>query len=91
MFAACEGQWEAKSIDICRPDLARPFVAAETLTALCMSCSVLIYTDGTGTKLATMRPSVVVPRLFQATAQAVGDLPERIDHELLLILEAAKG
>ncbi len=79
-----------KSIDICRPDLARPFVAAEPLTALCMPCSVLIYTYGMGTKLAAMRPSVVMPQLFREAAQAVGDLPARVDHELLLILEAAR-
>lgn len=84
------GHQEVKSIDICRPDLARPFVAAEALTALCMPCSVLIYTDGTGTKLAAMRPSVIVSQLFSDAARAVGDLSARVDHELLQILEAAK-
>lgn len=59
------GQQEVKSIDSCRPDLARPFVAADTLAALCMPCSVLIYTDDTGTKLAAMQPSVIMPRSFR--------------------------
>jgi uncharacterized protein (DUF302 family) len=54
-----------------------------------MPCNVLIYADGTGTKLAVMRPSVVMPLLFQDAVQALSDLFERIDHELLLILEAA--
>jgi uncharacterized protein (DUF302 family) len=89
LVAAPGSQWEVKSIDICQPDLARPFVEAEKLTALCMPCNVLIYADGTGTKLAVMRPSVVMPLLFQDAVQALSDLFERIDHELLLILEAA--
>ena len=50
LLAAHADQREVKSINICHPELARPFVAAEALTAPCMLCSVLIYTDGTGTK-----------------------------------------
>ena len=84
-----DGRWEVKSIDICRPEAARPLVAAEKLTALCMPCGVLIYTDGAGTKLAVMRPGVVMPQLFSDAARGVEDLPARIDHELLRILEAA--
>ncbi|OGF57755.1 MAG: hypothetical protein A2Z21_07595 [Candidatus Fraserbacteria bacterium RBG_16_55_9] len=81
---------EIKSIDICRPELARPFVGAEMLTALCMPCSVLIYSDNGVTKLAAMRPSVVMPKLFEKATQAVGDLAEQVDHELKDILEKAK-
>lgn len=81
---------EIKSIDICRPELARPFVDAEMLTALCMPCSVLIYLDNGVTKLAAMRPSVVMPKLFETAAQAVGELAEQVDRELKEILEAAK-
>ena len=47
-FAADGGGWEVRSIGICRPDLERPFVAAEALTALCLPCSVLVYADGGG-------------------------------------------
>ena len=63
-------------------------MAAEALTALCMPCSVLVYADEGGTKLAAMRPGAVMPRLFGDAARAVGDLPARVDRELLLILEA---
>jgi len=90
MVAVPDSKLELKSIDICKPDIARPFVDAETLTALCMPCNVLIYADSTGTKLAVMRPSVVMPLLFQDAVQALSDLSSRIDDELLQILEAAK-
>ncbi len=81
---------EIKSIDICRPELARPFVEAEMLTALCMPCSVLICSENGVTKLAAMRPSVVMPKLFEKAAQAVGGLSNQVDRELKEILEAAK-
>ena len=80
---------EIKSLGICRPDLARPFVKIEMRTALCMPCNVLIYTEEGVTKLAAMRPGVVMPRLFEEASQDLGDLPERIDRELRGILEAA--
>ncbi len=52
--------------------------------------SVLIYTNGTGTKLVTMRLRVVMPQLPHNTAYEVRISP-RSDHELLLIFEANKG
>ena len=81
---------EIKSIDICHPQLARPFVAAEKLTALCMPCNVLIYRDGSRTHLAALRPGAMMPELFAQAVRELGDLPERIDRELLAILEAAR-
>jgi len=90
MVAVPDSKLELKSIDICKPDIARPFVDAEMLTALCMPCNILVYADSTGTKLAVMRPSVVMPLLFQDAVQALSDLSARIDDELLQILEAAK-
>lgn len=90
LLVASDSSKEIKSIDICRPELARPFVEAEMLTALCMPCSVLIYSDNGGTKLAAMRPSVVMPKLFEKAAQAVGDLSNQVDWELKEILETAK-
>ena len=90
LLVASGSSKEIKSIDICRPELARPFVEAEMLTALCMPCSVLIYSDNGVTKLAAMRPSVVMPKLFERATQAVGDLAEQVDRELRDILEAAK-
>lgn len=81
---------EVKSIDICKPELARPFVQADMLTALCMPCNVLIYSENNVTKLAAIRPSVMLPHLFAETARTVGDLPQRIDRELKAILEAAR-
>lgn len=90
LLVASGSSKEVKSIDICRPELARPFVEAEMLTALCMPCSVLIYSDHGVTKLAVMRPSVVMPKLFESATQAVSHLAEQIDRELKDILEAAK-
>jgi uncharacterized protein (DUF302 family) len=90
LVTAGDSGWDVKSVDICQPDLARPFVAAQPLTALCMPCSILIYFDRSVTRLAVMRPSVVMPQLFQDAAEAVGDVAARIDRELLQILEAAR-
>lgn len=82
---------EIKSLDICHPELARPFVKVEMRTALCMPCNVLVCADseGGGTRLMAMRPGVVMPQLFEHVAQTLGDLPERIDEELRTILQAA--
>jgi uncharacterized protein (DUF302 family) len=85
-----DGEWDMKSVDICQPELARPFVAAQPLTALCMPCSILVYSDRTQTRLAVMRPSVVLPRLFTETAKAGAEISARIDEELLTILKAAQ-
>jgi uncharacterized protein (DUF302 family) len=90
MVATPGSKLEVKVIDICQPDIARPFVEAEALTALCMPCNILVYSDGAGTKLAAMRPSVLMPLLFQDAAQSLNDILARIDGELLGILERAK-
>lgn len=81
---------DVKAIDICKPELARPFAQVEMRTALCMPCNVLIYVEDGITKLAAMRPSVLLPHLFQEAAGRVDDaLPQRIDAELERILTAA--
>ena len=80
---------EIKSLDICHPELARPFVKAELRTALCMPCNVLIHSDGNITKLMVMRPGVVMSQLFEEASQTLGDLPKRIDQELREILTSA--
>jgi uncharacterized protein (DUF302 family) len=51
-----------KSIDICAPAHANALMGAERLTGLCMPCSVLIFTEKGKTKIAAMRPGVVMPR-----------------------------
>ena len=90
LLVAGNSSKEIKSLDICQPELARPFVEAEMLSALCMPCSVLIYSENGLTKLAAMRPSVVMPNLFEKASQVVGDLALQVDRELKEILEAAK-
>jgi uncharacterized protein (DUF302 family) len=90
LLLADSGSEEIKSLDICRPELARPLVEADMLTALCMPCNVLIYSEDGVTKLAAMRPSVVMPKLFGNTSQVVGDLMEQVDRELKEILDRAK-
>ena len=89
LVTTSESGWDFKSVDICQPELARPFVSAQPLTALCMPCSFLLYSDGAVTRLAVMRPSAVMPQLFQDTAGAVADVASRVDRELLQILEVA--
>ncbi len=80
---------EIKSLDICHPELARPFVEAELRTALCMPCNVLVCAEGGRTRLMAMRPGVMMPRLFAEATRELGDLPERVDRELERILQAA--
>ena len=81
---------DVKAIDICKPDLARPFAQADMRTALCMPCNVLIYVDDGVTKLAAMRPSVLLPHLFAEASRAVDpDLARQIDLELEGILTSA--
>jgi hypothetical protein len=43
-----------------------------------MPCSILIYSDDTLTRLAVMRPSAVMPQLFQDTAKVVADVASQI-------------
>ena len=80
-----------KSLDICAPVHAAALLKANRLTALCMPCSVLIFTEGGRTKIATMQPGAVLPELFPQTAPALGSLPQKIDAELRGILEVAAG
>lgn len=85
-----QAERDVKGIDICKPELARPFAQAEMRTALCMPCNVLIYIEDGVTKLAALRPSVMMPMLFEDAAQSVdADLPQRIDDELERILVQA--
>jgi uncharacterized protein (DUF302 family) len=83
------GVSEIKSLDICHPELARPFVKAELRTALCMPCNVLVCSEGGRTRLMAMRPGVMMPKLFPKAIGALGDLPERVDRELERILRQA--
>jgi uncharacterized protein (DUF302 family) len=78
-----------KSLDICAPAHAASMVKANQLTALCMPCSVLVFTEGGATKLAAMQPGAVMPQLFPEAAATLGSLPQEVDRELAAILETA--
>jgi len=78
-----------KSLDICAPAHAAALMKTDRLTALCMPCSVLIFTDNGRTKLAAMQPGAVLPQLLPRVAAEAGRLPQQIDTELRGILEAA--
>lgn len=80
-----------KSFDICAPAHAAAMIKANQLTALCMPCSVLVYTERGQTKIATMQPGAVMPQLFPEAASALGAMPSQIDAELRNILQAAAG
>ncbi|MBI1730161.1 DUF302 domain-containing protein [Candidatus Acetothermia bacterium] len=90
MATAGGAGFEMKSIDICQPDLALPFLKHEMLSSLVMPCNVIIYRMGDRTRIASLRPSVILSRLFAGISDDLGDLPERIDRELREILEAAR-
>jgi len=78
-----------KSLDLCSPAHANKVMGAERLAALCMPCSVLVFTDGGRTKIAAMRPGVMLPELFPHTRSLLGQLPEDIDDEIKEILDEA--
>lgn len=80
---------ELKSLDICRPEFARPIVAAEALSALLMPCAIVFTSTATGTSIATLRARVVLPEVFPVAARAIGARVDLIDAELRQILDAA--
>lgn len=81
---------EIKSLDICQPEYARQFAAAEPMTALCMPCNIVIYQKDGTTMIAAMMPSVMMPHLFEHAFHQLGDKPQRVDRELKAIIDAAK-
>jgi uncharacterized protein (DUF302 family) len=83
---------QVKSLDICAPAHANRFMSVERLTALCMPCSVLIYTDKGKTKIAAMRPSAVLPQIFRDLAGKLSEQAKQIDQEVKSIIDqAAQG
>ncbi len=80
---------QVKSLDICAPAHANRFMITERLTALCMPCSVLIYTDKGKTKIAAMRPSAILPQIFREAASKLGEPAKQIDQEVKAIIDQA--
>ncbi len=80
---------EVKSIDICRPEHAKPLVRADPLTALCMPCNVLVRSVEGRTSVSALKPGVMMPRLFPEAVGQVGALPAEVDAELKTIIDAA--
>jgi uncharacterized protein (DUF302 family) len=81
---------EIKSIGLCQAELARLFIQAEPRTALCMPCNVVIHSQNGVTKLMAMKPAIMLPALFEATLQTLKPEAERVEQELIEILEAAR-
>ncbi len=82
---------EMKSIGICQAELARLFIRAEPRTALCMPCNVVIHSEKGVTKLMAMKPAVMLPELFDKTLKGLKLEAERVERELIEILDAAKA
>lgn len=80
---------QVKSLDLCAPAHAHSVMAVERLMGLCMPCSVLIFTEGGKTRIASMRPGAIMPQLFPQAAQRLGELPKKIDAEIQAILDTA--
>jgi len=80
---------EVKSIDICRPEHAKPLVKADPLTALCMPCNVLVRSADGRTSVSALKPGVMMPALFPDASARVGALPTEVDAELQQIIDAA--
>ncbi|MBI3460745.1 DUF302 domain-containing protein [Candidatus Acetothermia bacterium] len=78
-----------KSIELCAPAHANSFVNADKLTALCMPCSVLVFSEVGKTKIAVMRPGVMMPMVFEKAALTLGDIPKKVDEEIKMIIDTA--
>lgn len=80
---------EVKSIDICKPVHAKPFIQQDPMTALCMPCNVLVRMADGKTTIAALKPGVMLPRLFPEAVGALGKLPFDIDAEMKAIIDQA--
>ncbi len=78
-----------RALDICAPRHANRLIAADRLAALCMPCNVLIYSEKGRTKLAALRPGIVMPRVFGELDAETADYVRGIDSELKSILDEA--
>lgn len=76
-------------LDICAPGHANTLIAKNKLAALCMPCSVLIFTEGGRTKFGAMRPGVVMPNVFGELGPETEAYVQGIDTELKTILDGA--
>ena len=81
---------EVKSIGICQAELARLFIRAEPRTTLCMPCNVVIHSQNGITKLMAVKPAVMLPELFEKSLSPLKAEADRVQRELIEILEAAK-
>ena len=82
---------QVKALDICNPGHADALMGAERLTALCMPCSVLVYTENGATKLAAMSPAAMMPQLFPESVPQVRDQLQQVTQDVTSILEQAAG
>ncbi|MBI1730160.1 DUF302 domain-containing protein [Candidatus Acetothermia bacterium] len=82
---------EMKTLEICAPAHANGMIGIEKLTALCMPCSVLIFTEKGKTKIAAMRPGAILPSLFPSHAPQFEKPAAAIDDEVKAIIDKAAG
>ncbi len=80
-----------KALDICNPGFADAFMAAERLTALCMPCSVLVFTEDGQTKIGTLTPSTMMPLIFPEAAPQAEDQLEQVTADVRAIVDEAAG
>lgn len=78
-----------KALDICNPGYANAFMGAERLTALCMPCSVLVFTENGQTKIGTLTPSTMMPQIFPEAVPQAEDQLDQITAEVQAIVNEA--
>lgn len=78
-----------KVLDICSPTYANALMSHERLTALCMPCSVLVYTNEGRTMIAALQPSKILPVVFETDSRALA-AQAQIDEQIRTILDMAK-
>ena len=80
-----------KSLDICNPGYANAFMGAERLTALCMPCSVLVFTENGRTKIGTLKPSTMMPQIFPDAVPHAEDALDQVTADVQAIVNEAAG
>jgi uncharacterized protein (DUF302 family) len=77
---------ECRIYDVCNPQAATAALRNEMKTSVVLPCRISVFTDGTGTKIATVKPT----DLLQATGlTGVEGLAKEVEQEVMAIIDEA--
>ncbi len=77
---------ECRMYDVCNPQAATKALRNDMRTSAVLPCRISVFMDGTGTKIATVRPT----DLLRATGiTGVEDLANEIEREVVAMIDEA--